>query len=56
MYLDHSTDGSEPKVVPAPDPKAGLWICPRRKGSEPVKVSIPADCLGTLLSLIAKVA
>lgn len=45
MYLDHGADGSEPKVVPAPDPKAGLWICPRRKGSEPVKVSIPADCL-----------
>ncbi|KAJ9124087.1 hypothetical protein QFC22_000882 [Naganishia vaughanmartiniae] len=45
MYLDHDADGSEPKVVPAPDPKAGLWICPRRKGSEPVKVSIPADCL-----------
>ncbi|KAI5454911.1 hypothetical protein NCC49_002187 [Naganishia albida] len=45
MYLDHSA-GSEPRIVPAPDPKAGLWICPRRKGSEPIKVSIPADCLG----------
>lgn len=47
MYLDHSENASEPKVVPAPDPKAGLWICPRRQGSEPIKVSIPADCLGT---------
>ncbi|KAJ9112175.1 hypothetical protein QFC20_002356 [Naganishia adeliensis] len=46
MYLDHSENASEPKVVPAPDPKAGLWICPRRQGSEPIKVSIPADCLG----------
>jgi isopenicillin N synthase-like dioxygenase len=43
MYLDHTE--SEPKIVPAPDPKAGLWICPRRKAAEPIKVSIPADCL-----------
>lgn len=40
MYLH----GDE--VVPAPDANAGLWIVPRRKGSQPVKVSIPANCLG----------
>jgi hypothetical protein len=45
MYLSHEEPG-EPKVVPPPDANAGLWICPRRKGAEPVKVSIPADCLG----------
>ena len=45
MYLSHEGDG-EPKVVPPPDANAGLWICPRQKGAEPVKVSIPADCLG----------
>lgn len=52
MYLSHEEPG-EPKVVPPPDANAGLWICPRRKGAEPVKVSIPADCLGQscLLSL-----
>jgi hypothetical protein len=52
MYLSHEEAG-EPKVVPPPDANAGLWICPRRKGAEPVKVSIPADCLGQscLLSL-----
>ncbi|KAH8083504.1 Clavaminate synthase-like protein [Filobasidium floriforme] len=44
MYLSHEEVG-EPKVVPPPDANAGLWICPRRKGAEPVKVSIPADCL-----------
>lgn len=53
MYLDHSA-GSEPRIVPAPDPKAGLWICPRRKGSEPIKVSIPADCLGTSFPRLAR--
>jgi hypothetical protein len=45
MYLSHE-EGQEPQIVPPPDKNAGLWICPRRKGAEPVKVSIPADCLG----------
>lgn len=45
MYLSHEQEG-EPKIVPPPDANAGLWICPRRKGAKPVKVSIPADCLG----------
>lgn len=46
MYLDHSTP-DDPKVVSAPDPKAGLWIQPRAKDSIPIKISIPVDCLGT---------
>jgi hypothetical protein len=50
MYLSHEEAG-EPKVVPPPDANAGLWICPRRKGAEPVKVSIPTDCLGQSCSL-----
>lgn len=40
MYLHRD------EVVPPPDANAGLWIVPRRKGSQPVKVSIPANCLG----------
>jgi len=31
------------KVVPNPDPKGGLWIVDR--GSQPVHVKIPPDCL-----------
>lgn len=41
MYFD---DRGE--VVAAPSDKAGLFIYPRGESEVPVKVSIPADCLG----------
>jgi hypothetical protein len=56
MYLFHpqTEDGSreiEPEITNPPDETAGLWVCPRRAGSKPVKISIPPDCLGMSLRL-----
>jgi hypothetical protein len=56
MYLFHpqTEDGSreiESEITNPPDGTAGLWVCPRRAGSKPVKVSIPPDCVGTSLRL-----
>lgn len=50
MYIRTSASG-EKAVVPPPDDTAGLWICPRRQDSKPVKVDLPEDCLGKSTSL-----
>jgi len=39
QYFNHDTG----EMISNPDPQAGLWIVNR--GSSPVKVSIPADCM-----------